>query len=158
MSNKTVRTSVFFTVPQQDLMVQILNRVIPAKDGFPAAGDLGVVEYIDSIVGTSTMIKRRFSEGLTRIELDSQAEWATGFANLPDFSKDKVLHRVECDLPEFFAFLIKQTYNGYYTNSAVLELLGPHMGAPQPLGHDVEPGNLESLEQVKARGAVYRKV
>jgi hypothetical protein len=139
-------------------MRHVLNRLVPAGNGFPAAGDLGIVEYLDAVVGASVRLKRRFTEGLARIEIAGQEEGQAGFANLSDDKKDEVLRQVESGLPEFFASLVQQTYNGYYTNAAVLEVLGPEVRPPQPLGHEVEPGDLGLLENVRKRGRAYRLV
>ncbi len=158
MSNKTETPHTFFTEPQRELMLHVLNRLIPAEDGFPAAGDLGIVEYLDSVVGPSVVLRRRFTEGMIRIEIAGQKKEQAGFADLPDDSKDEVLRQVESGMPEFFVSLVKQTYNGYYTNATVLELLGPEVRPPQPLGHDVEPGDLNLLEDVRKRARAYRLV
>ena len=158
MSSRTDVTPAFFTEPQRELMLHVLNRLVPAQDGFPAAGDLGTVEYLDSVVGASARLRRTFAEGLARIEIAGQAEDPAGFVGLPDDRKDEVLRQVESGLPEFFASLVKQTYNGYYTDPTVLELLGPEVRPPQPLGHDVEPGDLSPLENVRKRGRLYRLV
>jgi hypothetical protein len=158
MSNKTKTPPTFFTEPQRELMLHVLNRLVSAGNGFPAAGDVGVVEYLDSVVGTSVVLRRRFTEGMTWIEIAGQKEGSTGFADLPDARKDEVLRQVESELPEFFVSLVKQTYNGYYTNATVLELLGPEVRPPQPFGHDVEPGDLSLLEDVRKRGRAYRLI
>jgi hypothetical protein len=158
MSNTTDAGPAFFTPPQRVLMLHVLNRLVPAGDGFPAAGDLGVVDYLDSVVSASALLKRSFAAGLASIEIAGQADDSSGFSSLPDEVKDKILRRVESALPDFFAALVKQTYNGYYTNSTVLELLGPEVRPPQPLGHDVEPGDLSLLEDVRKRGTAYRSV
>ncbi len=158
MSSRTDVTPAFFTEPQRELMLHVLNRLVPAGDGLPAAGDLGIVNYLDAVVGPSARLKRIFTKGLTRIEIAGREEGLAGFANLPDDRKDEVLRQVESGLPEFFASLVKQTYNGYYTNATVLELLGPEVRPPQPLGHDVEPGDLSLLEDVRKRGRAYRLI
>ena len=44
------------------------------------------------------------------------------------------------------------------TNKIVLNLLGPHARPPQPLGYDIEKGDLSSLENVKNRGIIFRKL
>jgi hypothetical protein len=148
----------FFTESQRVLVRHVLNRIVPAGDGFPAAGELGVVDYLDGLVGRSAKLKRTFAEGLARIEMVADAGGPAGFAGLPDDGKDEVLRQTESDLPELFATLVKQTYNGYYTDPTVLELLGPEVRPPQPLGHDVEPGDLNLLEDVRKRGRAYRLV
>ncbi len=158
MSNTTDGASAFFTEPQRELMLHVLNRIVPAGDGFPAAGDLDVVDYLDAVVSPSAGLKRSYSEGLARIAIAGDEDGLAGFTGLPDDRKDDVLRRVESALPEFFESLVKQTYNGYYTNPTVLELLGPEVRPPQPLGHDVEPGDLSTLEDIIQRGAAYRRV
>ena len=158
MSNGTDMASAFFTEPQHELMLHILNRLVPAGNGFPAAGDLGIVEYLDSVVGPSVVLRHRFTEGMTRTEIAGQKEGLAGFTGLPDDRKDKVLRQIESELPEFFASLVKQTYNGYYTNTTILELLGPEVRPPQPLGHDIEPGDMSLLEKVRKRGRAYRLI
>ena len=148
----------FFTESQRVLVRHVLNRIVPAGDGFPAAGELGVVDYLDGLVGRSARLKRTFAEGLARIEMVADAGGPAGFAGLPDDRKDEVLRDVESDLPEFFAALVKHTYNGYYTDPTVLAILGPEVRPPQPLGHDVEVGDLSLLANVRKRGRVYRQV
>ncbi|MDP6498954.1 MAG: gluconate 2-dehydrogenase subunit 3 family protein [Dehalococcoidia bacterium] len=158
MSDTLGAAPAFFTEPQRKMMFHVLNRIIPPGDGFPGAGDLGIVRYLDAVVSSSAQLKRRFTEGLARIEIAGQEDGPAGFASLRYDAKDKVLRQVESALPEFFASLVKQTYNGYYTNATVLGLLGPEVRAPQPLGHDVEPGDLSTLEAISKRGTAYRPV
>ena len=157
MQNRTCAEPTFFVDSQRTLMRQVLNRIVPACDGFPAAGDLSVDGYVDSVVGRSTELKRLFAEGLAKIQIAGEAGTSTGFASLSDNQKDQVLRKIESDHPVFFAELVKQTYNGYYSNPKVMELLGPKVHLPLPLGYDVEPGNLDLLENVKKRGRVYRE-
>lgn len=158
MSNTTGGAPAFFTEPQRELMLHVLNRIVPSGDGFPAAGDLGIVDYLDTVARPSSMLKRRFAEGLAHIAIAGDEVGPAGFAGLPDDRKDDVLRQVEAALPEFFESLVKQTYNGYYTNVTVVELLGPVVRPPQPLGHDVEPGDLSTLEDIRKRGTAYRLV
>jgi hypothetical protein len=148
----------FFTESQRVLVCQVLNRIVPAGDGFPAAGDLAVVDYLDDLAGRSAKLKRTFGEVLSAIERAAAAGGPTDFTTLSDEGKDEALRRAESDMPEPFATLVKQTYNGYYTDPTVLELLGPEVRPPQPLGHDVEPGDLRLLDSVRKRGPVFRQV
>ncbi len=139
------------------LMHSVLNRIIPAVDGFPAAGDLGIAEHLDRVVGRSAELKRLFAEGMAQIRIASGALGSNEFTDLPDSQKDEVLREVETGCRSFFEALVKQTYNGYYSYPRIMKLLGPTVRPPLPHGHDVAPGNLAALEPVKERGPIYRE-
>ena len=146
----------FFIDAQLELMWGVLDRIIPPADNFPGAGDLGVTNYVDRVVGESEDLKRLFARGLTQIATNGEAQGPEGFAGLPDEQKDAVLRQVESEDPEFFQALVRHTYNGYYTNPRIIELLGLEARPPQPKGYQLEPGDLSLLERVKKRGQAYR--
>ena len=53
---------------------------------------------------------------------------------------------------------IRDSYNGYYINSSVTNLLGVFARPPQPLGYDLEQGDLWSTKNVISRGKIYREI
>ena len=53
--------------------------------------------------------------------------------------------------------LVRQTYNGYYTNSRVIQLLGLEDRPPQPRGYQLEQGDFSVIEKVMKRGTIYRE-
>ena len=146
----------FFSSQQKDFIISILNIIIPKSDGFPSAGEIEVYNHIDNILSDSPYLKRIFIEGLTSIQYESNILFKNDFITLNDSEKNKVLKNIEQIKTDFFNALILHTYNGYYTNSIVLNLLGPHARSPQPLGYDIEEGDLSSLQVVKSRGIIYR--
>ena len=153
MSTETRR---FLVDEQFTLVSSVLDRIIPQQGDMPGAGQLAVADYIDRAVGASAELKKLFSRGLAQIEIASQARHSGDFADLSAEQQDVVLREVESADAAFFEALVRQTYNGYYTTPAVLELLGLEARPPQPRGYEVEPGDLNLLENVKQRGQVYR--
>ena len=146
----------FFSSQQKDFIISILNIIIPKSDGFPSAGEIEVYTHIDNILSDSPYLKRIFIEGLNSIQYESNILFKRDFISLNDSEKNIVLKNIEQIKTDFFNALILHTYNGYYTNNIVLNLLGPHARPPQPLGYDIEEGDLSSLEVVKSRGIIYR--
>ena len=146
----------FFSSQQKDFIISILNIIIPKSDGFPSAGEIEVYTHIDNILSDSPYLKRIFIEGLNSIQYESNMLFKKDFISLNDSEKNIVLKNIEQIKTDFFNALILHTYNGYYTNNIVLNLLGPHARPPQPLGYDIEEGDLSSLEVVKSRGIIYR--
>ena len=147
----------FFSESQIELVTEILNRIIPPNDKMPGAGAIAV-DYLDQAVGGSVRLRQIFSRGLAHIEVRAYAAYADDFTALSEKERDAVLRRVETDDPEYFETLVRQTYNGYYTNPSIIELLGLEARPPQPRGHLLEQGNLSLLENVRKRGIAYREV
>ena len=146
----------FFSSKQKDFIKSILNIIIPESEGFPAAGELEIYNHIDNVLSKSPYLKRIFLEGLTCIQSISNEKFQKNFVSLNDFQKNNILEHIEFSKTDFFNALVLHTYNGYYTNKSVLSILGPHARPPQPLGYDLEEGDLSSLEIVKNRGKIYR--
>ena len=156
MPEDSSRAFSFFLETQQRLLTAILNRIIPADDRFPGAGDLGVASYLDAVIGRSADLRRLFGEGLGQIEIVSQERYGQGFLNLPESQQETVLRQVESTHAEFFATLVLHTYSGYYTHPEVVRLLGPDVRPPQPAGYHLEPFDHGLLESVQRRGPMYR--
>ncbi len=147
----------FFSTSQIDLVTAVLDRIIPANEIMPGAGQIAL-EFLDDVVGRSPTLKLSFATGLSQIEAYAQTTFHDEFIILPDEQKDDVLRHVETAQPTFFEALMRQTYNGFYTNSRVIQLLGLEDRPPQPKGHQLETGNFALLESVMKRGTVYRPV
>lgn len=139
-------------------MNSVLNRLIPGSGEMPGAGEVGVGEYLDSVIGSSPTLARLFGDGLAQIDIASQQRYSNSFEALEDIEKDSVLKQVESVMSGFFDLLVRHSYNGYYTAPQVIELLGLNSSPVQPRGYQLDAGDLSSLEDVKKRGRIYREV
>ena len=147
-----------FTEPQTNLLAEVMNRIIPAEDGLPGAGDLDLIPKIDATVGNSPILKKLFLEGLAQIEITSRKSEDKEFKDLSQNEKDKLLRDVEQERPDFFQALVQQTYRHYYTNPTIFPLIGYEGYPPQPKGHPMKPFDESLLDNVKKRGPLYKIV
>ena len=145
----------FLSQSQHSLATAVLDRLIPRQSEMPGAGEVGTADYIDGIAAGSAQLARLFSGGLQDIEI-AAARLGSEFEELNGDQQDDVLRGVESDNPNFFDLLVRHTYNGYYSNPKVVELLGLDPRPPQPRGNRVERGDLRSLQVVVERGQAYR--
>ena len=145
----------FLSEIQYTLVTAVLDRLIPSQGDMPGAGEVGTADYLDEIVAGSTQLARLFTHGLQDIEIAASRS-GSGFDDLSVDQQDETLREVESDNPEFFDVLIRHTYNGYYSNPRIVQLLGLDPRPPQPRGNRVERGDLSSLEVVVERGQAYR--
>ena len=146
-----------FAAVQQELLTAVLNCLVPAAGIFPGAGDLGVVSYLDHVVGQSVVLKRLFAQGLRQIVLTSQTQYAQPFSTLPAEQSETVLRHVETLASEFFEALVTHTYSGYYSHPTIVRLLGLEGRPPQPRGYPLEALDIRILDTIKQRPPIYRQ-
>ena len=137
---------------QRAMLAAVLNRLVPAAGDMPAAGDLGIVGFVESVAAGSTAKRRRLMDGLVQIELAASGHGGS-FADLPEAAQTDALRSVEASSPEFFQELVTQTYRGYYTNEAVCGVLSYR--PPNREDYDPLPFDESLLEPVRQRGQVW---
>ncbi len=145
-----------FTQEQRDLITAAFNRIVPAQDKFPGAGDLGGAQFLEQVAAKNISLRRSFGEGLAQLEIAASRRGGAGFVELAPDAQDETLRQVEEENPVFFRELVRQCYNFYYTNPEVFDLIGYSM--PDPQDYQPLPFNESLLEPVKQRGQMWRPV
>lgn len=137
---------------QRAMLSAVLNRIVPAKENVPAAGDLGIAGFVESVAAGSNPKRRLLMEGLVQIEL-AASERGGPFTALAEPAQSEALRAVESDNPEFFQELVTQTYRGYYTDQTVCIELGYR--PPNRDDYDPLPFDESLLEPVRQRGKIW---
>lgn len=137
---------------QRAMLAAVLNRIVPAAGEMPAAGDLGIADFVESVAAGSSGKRRTLMDGLVRIEI-AASERGGVFAALAEPAQVEALQSVEASSPEFFQELVTQTYRGYYTNETVCGVLGYR--PPNREDYDPLPFNESLLEPVRQRGQIW---
>jgi hypothetical protein len=131
----------------RDLLVAVLDTLIPPGDGFPGGGE-AAADHVLAMAAGSAELGRLLSRGLATLHAD--------FAALDGDRREDVLRRVEAADPAFFEALVRHAYDGYYSAPAVVARLGLDPGPVHPHGHRIEAADLPDLSRVRARGPMYR--
>ena len=137
---------------QRSLLAAMLNRIVPAAGEMPAAGDLGIAGFVESVAAGFTGKRRTLLDGLVQIEL-AASDRGGSFADLSEAAQIDALRSVEASSPEFFQELVTQTYRGYYTNETVCGTLGYR--PPNREDYDPLPFDESLLEPVRQRGQIW---
>ncbi len=145
-----------FTQEQRDIVTAAYNRLIPAQDKFPAAGDLGGARFVEQVAAKNIALRRSFSEGLAQLEIAASRRGSSGFSGLSAAEQDATLREVESECPVFFREFVRQCYNFYYTNPDVFDLIGYSL--PEPQDYQPLPFDESLLEPVRQRGQMWRPV
>jgi hypothetical protein len=124
----------------------IADELIPAEDGMPSAGEIGVADQqLDLVLAARPDLTRHVLRAHARTaELDG----ATAFAALTELD------------PEAEAAIAQIVAGGYYASGTVRELIGYTGQQPIPVRPPDFPEYIAEglLERVVARGPIHRSV
>src|SRR5262249_15669594 len=138
---------------RRDVLALVLDTLIPAEEGFPAAGGIAL-EHVLAAARESQELDALLSDGLRALEDAARA--AGGIVSLDAGRREALLQQIERGRPDLFAVLLRQTYDGYYAHPAVVARLGLDPGPVHPRGHRIESEVLPELSRVAGRGRLYR--
>lgn len=138
---------------QTRTLANVLDTIIPADGarGMPAAGELGVADYVIQTLERAADLVPVVTAGLSALI-------AAGFDDLEPAARADALSSLAASQPGFLPALIFQAYQGYYQDTRVLDALGMPPRPPHPLGYEIEENDLSLLEPVRARKKLYREV
>ena len=145
-----------FTSAERELIRLVLNRLLPAEDPWPAAGDLGGVEYFERRAVDSPAVRRTILAAVREIDILAGHGRRKGFAALTGAEQDAVLGDTERRHPGLFEAFLNHAFHAYYSHPTVVQLLGID-GPPQPRGHPLIPFDNDLTETVRRRGPIYRQ-
>lgn len=149
-----------FTAEQKRVLAHVLDDIIPASaDGrLPAAGALGVADYLDQSLGALPGLKAMIAEGLGALDALARRRHPDGLDALAPAERAAVLVEHAGSEHSFPPILILHTFAGYYQDPHVLAALGMPPRAPHPQGYEMGPDDLSLLDPVRQRGKLYRDV
>ena len=81
---------------------------------------------------------------------------AAGFAEFDAAERPGLVAEIASEHPALVPALILHTYAAYYQHPRVVEALGIETWPPHPKGYELEAGDLELLDAVRARRKLYR--
>lgn len=138
------------TPEQGRVLAVVLNRIVPATDVMPGAGDVGVARFIDGVLVDAPHLRPRI------IPLLQEANAGERFASLREAEQDARLREMARREKASFDTLLRAAYTGYYSEPRVLAAIGwdhqSHPPRPTP-SFDVS-----RLDAVRKRGPIYRSV
>ena len=162
LMKSTVSTTNLWNSAQLALLNGILAQLIPsgANGTIPSAAEFGVADFVTQKVSDKPDLQLLFTQGLEYLEtLLKSSEKAA--AELSNEEWIALVSQLEKSQTSFFEMLLRITYMGYYSESAIRPLFGLSAGPTQPEGYLVpadDPVELDRmLESVRQRGVCYRE-
>ena len=153
-----MRNAQIFSEAQRQLLSAVLNRIIPHQSNRPGAGDLGIAAFVEKFASETPFHTRLFNQGLNALDTAASKHPSGNFLDLEDEAKDDAIREAELSNPTFFQQLVSQTYNGYYTDTRILDIIGYNV--PKPPAPGARPTLMDEslLDRQRQRAPFWRKV
>lgn len=139
-------------VAKTKLLSAALDRLIPAIDELPGAGEMGLAGEITSRCKADD----RFWNAHTTV-ID-QLSAIDGFIDRDGSDQDEAISVVEQTAPNEFGLWLDVVYTIYYMQPSVHQHLDWHGRPPQPEGNVMPPWDESVLNVIKEREPFWRKV
>ena len=138
------------TPEQGRVLAAVLNRIVPATDVLPGAGDVGVAGFVDGVLVDAPHLRPRITALL------HQADVGERFANLREAEQDARLRGIARREKASFDTLLRAAYTGYYSEPRVLAAIG--RGSRSDSRRPTASFDTRRLDPVRRRGPIYRDV
>ncbi len=137
---------------------EVMDRLIPAVDDLPAAGEMGLGSEVERMAGEVPRYGEAMESVLGALSTDPLSRATGGFRALSPDDRDNAIRVIERNIPEDFGTFLEVVYLAYYSQAAVHERIGWVGRPPQPEGFDMPPFDESILETVRKREPFWRKV
>ena len=143
---------------QQETLKFAMDEIIPANDKMPSASEIGGVNYILKILEELPDLSPLFISLTAKIEGQSLQQSSSAFSKINSEERITVVTTIEQTEPALFKVLKDFTYESYYTNDAVYELISYEPHPTGTTGPEMEPFDKKLLERVKNTPSMYTKI
>jgi hypothetical protein len=136
----------------------VLDRIIPAVDGLPGAGSMGLLETVEEMAAGHGRFRTALVRFLDALSLDMEVEAAGGFTALSEERQVEAIREIESSLTREFNHMLEAVYLAYYSDPRVHQRIGWRTGPLQPHGFQLAKFDASVLEKVRQREPFWRKV
>lgn len=154
LEKKDPDSNALLSSSEKETLKFAMDGIIPSNNKMPSASQIGGVDYILKTLEELPDLQPLFSLLFETIEAKSQGS----FANLSASEQTEILKQFEQSDPDLFKVLKDFTYEAYYTNEAVYELIGYEPYPTGTKGPTMEPFDENLLNRVKDLPPMYTKI
>jgi Gluconate 2-dehydrogenase subunit 3 len=146
-------------VPQsREFLRALMDEIIPARDGMPAASQVGGVEYLERVSRQDSQIGAELQHALDALARLSESRFHATFTSVSSAQRVEILTAFEAQSPEAFASLRDRVYESYYTQPSVWKLIGYEFHPTNESGPHMKPFDDSVLAGVRKMSKLYREV
>ena len=143
---------------EQDILKITMDELIPSNGTMPSASEVGGVDYVLGILKELKELTPLFKEAIATIKTISLEQKEAHFTDLNKEDRIRILTRMENTSSELFNILKDFTYESYYTNETIHELIGYIGYSTGSAGPAMEPFDEKLLDRIKSLPPLYTKI
>ena len=140
-------------IVNESVLTAVLDRLIPAVDSLPAAGQMGLAPAVVRMAGG----QERFWILFTRA-MESFVSQNPSFVTIDGDEQDRAIRSFEADSRRQFSVILDICYIVYYKDPAVHKRIGWESRTPQPDGNEMAPWDESALDNIRQREPFWRRV
>lgn len=138
--------------------ISMLDEIIPAVDGMPAASEVDVDRYVATLFTQDQGLIEAFESGLDFLREKATERHGQSFSDLNSDQRIELLEQLEATDPVSFRKVRGAVYEGYYTRPQIWHLVGYQPHPTNSEGPVMEPFDESSLGRVRRLPKLYRDV
>jgi hypothetical protein len=143
---------------ERDLLRVVMDEIIPAGDGMPAASEVGGVDYLDQLATRDKETAKELRESLAALEELSKKGFEGSFLSLSRKQRVESLSSLEKRDAGAFKALRGYVYEAYYLQPRVQILIGYENHPTNQAGPHLKPFDEAILAEVRKKPKYYREV
>jgi len=138
--------------------ISMIDEIIPAADGMPAASEVDIDQYVATLFTQDQGLIEAFENSLAFLHEKAMEQYEQSFSNLDSGRRIELLEQLEVTDSVSFRKVRGAVYEGYYTRPQIWHLVGYQPHPTNSAGPVMEPFDESSLERVRRSPKLYRDV
>lgn len=141
-----------------DHLIVLLDELIPASDGMPAASEVGTLPYFELLATSEPKLAETVNRSLSTVGTLATDRYSERFAALSRDRRGQVVAAFAQSSPDLFGRLRTYAYEAYYLEPRVWRRLGYEPYPTGRAGPSMEPFDPAMLDRVRTMGQRWREV
>lgn len=139
-------------------LIALVDEIIPAWDGAPAASEAGTLAYLEMLAATETELPETLRAAIRLVDALSVSRVGQGLAAVGRDGRAAVIAAFAEAERALFGRVRNYVYEGYYLQPRVWQQLGYEPFPTLAAGPVMAPFDAAMLDRVRTMPARYRKV
>ncbi len=139
-------------------LLALIDEIIPAGDGAPAASEAGTLAYFELLAATEPALPTTLRAAMLQVDALSQSRFGQGLSAVDSDGRSAVVAAFAEADSALFGSLRNYVYEGYYLQPRVWQHLGYQPFPTATPGPRMDPFDPAMLSRVRAMPPHYRKV
>jgi hypothetical protein len=142
---------------ERNVLHAAMDEIIPARDGMPAASEVGGLQYLNRIAAGDAEVAGGIRTSLAALDKCSKQLFEKAFNELEREARISALTKLETTVPIELTRLREYVYEAYYTQPRVWKLIGYEFYPTDHPGPHMKPFDESILADVRKRPKLYRE-